>query len=154
MRKQSRQTSLVFIFIVIFVFAVLIYTKFPNHPFYNQNPTPLSVTYAGTLPCADCPGINESITLIQTGNNPPSGSFSIRDIYQERNNNQPFTTTGTWVQTTGTPQDPNAIVYELMPSENQSQVSYYLKINDNQIIMLDGNKQKIDSPFDTTLTKQ
>ncbi len=154
MKKNTKQYTIIYILIFLFVLFFLLYTKFPSHPFFNVSPKPVSQTYSGTLPCADCPGIFESVTFIQTGNNPPSGSYSIKDVYKERNDNKPFVTTSTWVETQGTPNDPNAIVYELMPETNKGQISYYLKLNDTQIVMLDSDKKMIDSPFDMKLTKQ
>lgn len=154
MKKKNKQNIVIYALIFTFAFLFLLYTKFPGHPFFNVSPKPVSQTYSGTLPCADCPGIDESVTFIQTGNNPSSGSYSIKDVYKERNDNKPFVTTGTWVETQGTATDPNAVVYELMPETNEGQVSYYLKLNDTQIVMLDGNKEKIDSPFNMTLTKE
>jgi copper homeostasis protein (lipoprotein) len=35
-------------------------------------------TFTGKLPCADCPGIDETLVLA------PDGSFTLTDIYQER----------------------------------------------------------------------
>jgi copper homeostasis protein (lipoprotein) len=35
-------------------------------------------TFRGTLPCADCPGIDETLRL------QPDGSFTLTDVYRER----------------------------------------------------------------------
>ena len=41
-------------------------------------PLPLPASYAGTLPCADCPGIDTRLNLL------PDGQFQLRMTYQER----------------------------------------------------------------------
>lgn len=41
-------------------------------------PQPLPASYAGTLPCADCPGIDTRLNLL------PDGQFQMRMTYQER----------------------------------------------------------------------
>ena len=41
-------------------------------------PQPLPASYVGTLPCADCPGIDTRLNLL------PDGQFQLRMTYQER----------------------------------------------------------------------
>ncbi|MCE7031617.1 copper resistance protein NlpE [Lysobacter sp. GX 14042] len=45
-------------------------------------------TFEGTLPCADCPGIDTTLVLA------PDGTFQLTDAYQERDASN--TTEGTW----------------------------------------------------------
>ncbi len=47
-------------------------------------------TYTGTLPCADCPGIDTTVTL------GPDGMARVARVYREHNDGQPFTETGRW----------------------------------------------------------
>lgn len=47
-------------------------------------------TYTGTLPCADCPGINVEIIL------DADKSFTYNSTYIDRNDNQPFEDIGEW----------------------------------------------------------
>lgn len=153
---MNRRIVFIILLILLFVLGYLYYTKFPNNYFENLVAKPSVIKYSGTLPCADCSGINEQITFVQSQSNPPSGTFTINDVYQERNNNQPFITRGTWMQTTGTPNDKNAVVY-VLTSESVGnmgpQTSYYLKLGDSQIVQLDSDKNEIDAPFNMTLTK-
>jgi heat shock protein HslJ len=64
----------------------------------SAGPTPLPVpaTYAGTLPCADCPGIRLTLTLL------PDGSYRLRQTYADRPGT--FDETGRWeIQGDGAP---------------------------------------------------
>ncbi|MBI2028928.1 copper resistance protein NlpE N-terminal domain-containing protein [Candidatus Gottesmanbacteria bacterium] len=152
---MNRRVVFISLLILIFTLGYIYYTKFPNNYFENLVAKPSVVKYSGTLPCADCPGINEVITFVQSQNNPPSGTFTIRDVYQERNDNQPSVTKGTWMQTTGTANDSKAVVYVLTTEnigDSVPQTSYYLKLNENQIVRLDSDKNQIGAPFNMTLT--
>ena len=46
-------------------------------------------TFTGTLPCADCPGIDETLQLN------PDGSFKLTDVYRDRPSGT-HSTTGSW----------------------------------------------------------
>ena len=50
----------------------------------------LSGTYEGTLPCADCPGLQTLITFN------PDGTFYMEETYLERSD-KPIVTNGKWV---------------------------------------------------------
>jgi copper homeostasis protein (lipoprotein) len=50
----------------------------------------LSGTYEGTLPCADCPGLQTLITLN------PDGTFYMEEFYLERSD-EPIITEGEWL---------------------------------------------------------
>lgn len=144
---MNKRITFIILLIFIFVFGYLYYTKFPNNYFEGLVSKPSVAKYFGTLPCADCPGINEEITFVQSKNNPPSGTYTISDVYQERNNNQPITAIGTWVET--------GEILELTEENKSSttpQKSYYLKLNETQIVQLDSDKNKINTPSNMTLT--
>ncbi len=111
---------------------------------------PVTTTYTGTFPCADCTGVVRTITLTKAHPMAKSGTFVEHDLYQGKMTS-PIVTTGTWTLTTGAPFDPNAEVFKLQ-EENESVQSLYWMKNDTTIELLDTNGQKIDSPFNNDLT--
>lgn len=114
----------------------------------------LSTTYFGKFPCADCPGLDITITFNRSNPTATSGTYIEHDLYEQRNNNQPTTTVGQWMLSTGTPVDQNAQIYVLNPSGN-GQPSYYQVTDEgNTLQLLDPDKKPIDSPFNSKLTKQ
>ncbi len=113
----------------------------------------LSTTFSGKFPCADCPGLDITITFNRSNPNATSGTYIEKDLYEQRNNNQPQTTVGQWMLETGTPATPSAQVYVLNPSAN-GQPTYYQVIDENTLQLLDSDKNAVNSPFNSQLTKQ
>lgn len=94
--------------------------------------------YKGNLPCADCPGITETLIIAR------DGSYILEDIYQEKSQ-RPFQVQGKWIQTNN--------ILKLSP-EDGSQTNYFQIESSGDLTMLDSSMNKIDSPFNQTLTKQ
>lgn len=120
----------------------------PPAPAFSQ-PSPiesrnLTGVYKGTLPCADCPGIDE--TLIIAGTKPDTGTFILEDIYQEKSV-EPFQSQGSWELVSDN-------IIKIIPTGKNSSASYFEIQLNGDLLMLDSNMQKIDSPFNQTLTKQ
>jgi uncharacterized lipoprotein NlpE involved in copper resistance len=105
-----------------------------------------SGTYTGNLPCADCPGIKETLTLTATNSAQNSGSYVLEDLYEERDPN-PAKTTGTW-------EIINSNILKLTPDTASSQSQYFQVLSNGNLQMLGSNMQKIDSPFNSILSKQ
>ena len=114
-----------------------------NKPSVKPTPAPAASVYKGNQPCADCPGIAETLTLND------DQSYTDTLVYQDKD-----TTTvikGVWVKTTGMPKDTQASVLELSPETGSK--SYY-KVKEDKLYPLDENKEEINAPFDLSLTKQ
>jgi uncharacterized lipoprotein NlpE involved in copper resistance len=102
--------------------------------------------YKGDLPCADCPGIKETLTLTATDSAQTSGSYLIEDLYLERDP-KPFQTRGFWEVV-------NTHILKMIPQTDSPQPQYFQVLTNGNLEMLDSNMQKIDSPFNQILTKQ
>jgi uncharacterized lipoprotein NlpE involved in copper resistance len=98
--------------------------------------------YKGTLPCADCSGIEETLTL--AGTDSTSGTYILEDIYQGKST-PPFRTQGTWT------------IYnnniKLTPND-KSQLSYFKILDNGDLQMIDPDMKEIDSPFNQILIRQ
>lgn len=111
----------------------------------------LSEIYQGTLPCADCSGLLTELTFKKNAPEASGGAYLLKETYQGKND-KPFEKEGNWIMTKGNTKNPNSIIYEL-DSDKPGQSSYYLKVDEKTIKMLDRNKNEIESPFDLSLTK-
>jgi len=101
--------------------------------------------FKGILPCADCPGIETELTLVND---------DLRYVMKERYIDRSVTpriTTGTWSTLRGYKDDENAVIYWLDPESEREQ--YFLKTSDSTILMLDRSEERIQSPLNFTLKK-
>ena len=119
-------------------------------PAMAANPLVLG-PFVGTTPCADCPGIATELTLTRRDPDTAEGSYRLRTTYLERG--PPFEAAGDWTTLRGTPQDPDATVYELNPDEPGHE-QYWLKVGDDRVTMLDRDLNPIQSDLNFTLTLQ
>lgn len=119
----------------IFLAIVLIfYLAFKN--FFSQT------IYKGTLPCADCPGIEATLTFFN------NGTYSQIYLYEERNTS--FEEKGTWLKIPWK-KDTKKTVYQLTSSTGVK--TYYL-ISDDAIISLDSGMNELPPPYNAPLRAQ
>jgi uncharacterized lipoprotein NlpE involved in copper resistance len=96
-------------------------------------------TYTGTLPCADCPGIDETLVLELDGN------FVLTDTYRER----PGSTNvvqGSWSVEGGSR-------IRLDPGSKDQQDRLFAIEGTGSLVMLDTEGKPIESPFDYRLVR-
>jgi hypothetical protein len=116
-----------------------------------KSPMQLVAQYRGVLPCADCPGIDTTLSLLANSPNDLDHTrYVLKSSYQERNNT--FTETGTWTIVHGTPDHPGATVYQLKPKDG-GQPTNFLRISDNEILQLDSERRRIDSKLNFSLKR-
>lgn len=151
--KPRKKPDLPIIFIgilALIIISLYIFKALNPSPVKAPLPSPSSAApilngiYKGKLPCADCPGIEE--TLILAGTEAASGTYVLEDLYKEKSV-KPFLTNGTWEKI-------NSNILKIIPQDQKSPPSYFQIMDNNTLEMLDSNMQKIDSPFNQTLTKQ
>lgn len=95
----------------------------------------LPATFSGITPCADCPGIAETLTLRS------DGLFLLRRIYQDKSE-QPFVEHGRWTV------NENKLVLT-----NASETQFYEKINDNTLRKLDISGKPINTSANIDLNR-
>ncbi len=96
-------------------------------------------SFNGTLPCADCPGIDSTIEL------KGDGSYAVHDVYQERDAR--FDTTGTW-----TVEEAGKRI-RLDPNSKDEQDRLYEVVSNDELRMLDGDGKAIESGLDYSLRR-
>src|SRR5262245_53851947 len=80
-----------------------------------ETPQVTMLTYTGMLPCADCRGINTTLTLLAKSRlDTGGGTFELTEEYVGgRDGNRTVETRGRWILLRGTPTDVDATVYQL-----------------------------------------
>ena len=96
-------------------------------------------SFHGTLPCADCPGIDSTIEF------KGDGSYAAHDVYRERNAR--FDTTGTW-----TVEEAGKRI-RLDPNSKDEQDRLYALVSNDELRMLDGDGKAIQSGLDHSLRR-
>lgn len=108
--------------------------------------------FVGSLPCADCSGIEEQLTLFQDDATAQSGRYVMTDTYLGKSV-APHVEKGGWQAIRGTAKDPDARVFCLSPASG-GQPHYYLAAGIDSLKPLDAERREIDAPVDMTLRRQ
>ena len=95
--------------------------------------------FEGTLPCADCPGIDSSLELR------PDGTYRQHDRYRERDAS--FDASGTWTVETG------ATRLRLDPDDKDGVDRLYGIVGSDELQMLGADGQAPDSGLDSSLRR-
>lgn len=93
--------------------------------------TNFSGTFSGLIPCADCPGIELTVSF------KPDSSYTESMIYQERNSF--FKDTGRWAL--------DNKILTVQYNKVQSDPRYFLIKSDTTVAWLDADKKEIDGPL-------
>ncbi len=143
--KVSKKLLLIALLLAAVIFCLsAFYQKSPQSVTTQPSPSPIITLksidgiYKGDLPCADCPGITETLIIAK------DGSYILEDVYLEKSQ-KPFQVQGKWLQTNN--------ILKLSP-EDGSQTNYFQIEDSGDLTMLDSSMNKINSPFNQTLTKQ
>jgi copper homeostasis protein (lipoprotein) len=97
-------------------------------------------SFKGTLPCADCPGIDSTLEL------KGDGSYATHDAYQE-SDNASFDSTGTW-----TVEEAGKRI-RLDPNSKDEQDRLYEVVSNDELRMLDIEGKAIESGLDYSLRR-
>ena len=98
-------------------------------------------TYAGILPCADCPGIDTSIAFT------PEGGYTMSEIYQDSEGSS-FTGKGTWTVR----EDGKTLLLD--PEDKEEYDHWYEVVSPTELRMLDREGKPIDSKLDYSLRRK
>lgn len=112
-------------------------------------------SYEGILPAADCPGIRYSLT-VRSGEHSGDGRFTLVMTYLEAEDGKDvsYTVEGDRFTQRGTPDDNDAVVWQLVP-DDASEGRYNLLCEDGgeRLTLLDADFRRIDSELNYTLEK-
>lgn len=98
-------------------------------------------TYGGTLPCADCSGIDTSIAF------DPEGGYSMSEVYQDGSASS-FVTKGTWVVR----EDGKTVLLD--PEDKEERDRWFQVVSKDELRALDTQGNPIDSKLDYSLRRR
>ncbi len=98
-------------------------------------------TYAGILPCADCPGIDTTIAFT------PEGGYAMGEIYQDSDSSA-FTTKGTWT----VKEDGKTLLLD--PEDKDEYDRWYQVVSATELRLLDRDGKPVDSKLDYSLRRK
>lgn len=106
--------------------------------------------YSGKLPCADCSGILQTISIYTPGaNNYTDAYYVSTSIYEGRE--IAFVTASSWSLERGDAVDPDATVYSLDSNTSASHERYLLQ--GDTLVPLGSDGKPIQSPFNMSLKR-
>lgn len=111
--------------------------------------------YKGTLPCADCEGLDTVLRLYAKAKFDTTYAFYVRtQTYRGApHGDVVMTDRGDWAVLRGDATDENATVYQLNPDDEKNSDSLLLQDNGNALVQLDRDQKPIDSKMNLTLRK-
>jgi uncharacterized lipoprotein NlpE involved in copper resistance len=111
--------------------------------------------YKGTLPCADCSGLDMVLRLYAKGKFDTTYAFYVRtQTYRGApHGDVVLTDRGDWAVLRGDATDENATVYQLNPDDEQHSESLLLQDSGNALVQLDREQKPIDTKMNLTLRR-
>jgi copper homeostasis protein (lipoprotein) len=112
-------------------------------------------TYKGTLPCADCSGLDTVLRLYAKGKYDTTYAFYVRTrTYRGApHGDVVLTDRGDWAVLRGDAIDPDATVYQLNPDDQQHSESLLVKDQGAALVQLDRDQKPIDSKMNLALRR-
>jgi copper homeostasis protein (lipoprotein) len=111
--------------------------------------------YKGTLPCADCSGLDTVLRLYAKGKFDTTYAFYIRtQTYRGApHGDVVLTDRGDWELMRGDATDPDATVYQLNPDDQQHSDSWLVKDKGAVLMQLDREQKPIDTKMNLMLRR-
>lgn len=105
--------------------------------------------FFGTLPCADCSGIETTLRLSSDGSR-----FQLQSIYLGQKDNE-YIQSGNVISQTGYNNNEDAIIYTLMSENERDDSKYFLRksVTSDTLHMLDQDMKLIESELNYSLVK-
>ena len=116
-------------------------TASPDPAHTSRNALDWAGSYVGTLPCADCPGIDTTIAFT------PEGGYTMGEIYQDSDSSA-FATKGTWTVR----EDGKTLLLD--PEDKEEYDHWYEVVSPTELRMLDREGKPIDSKLDYSLRRK
>ncbi|HWS79279.1 MAG TPA: copper resistance protein NlpE, partial [Thermomonas sp.] len=98
-------------------------------------------TYGGTLPCADCPGIDTSVAFAA------EGGYSMSETYQDGTASS-FVTKGTWAVR----EDGKTVLLD--PEDKEERDRWFEVVSPSELRALDRDGKAIESTLDYSLRRK
>lgn len=109
----------------------------------ERDPT-VTRTYSGVVPCADCAGIETTVSLTKENKDAREGTYTMSLSYIGQDGDAVILK-GMWKTEKGRPGNPDATIIALS-MEKPEDVQYYLQRDPAHLVQLDREKNTINDP--------
>lgn len=109
--------------------------------------------YTGTLPCADCEGIETELTLTARNGYTTIGRYTLSETYLGKTS-EPFVVTGEWVVDMYEGEEYDVPVYILYDEDGNETGRHYLALDDETLVLLSTDGELIESDLPYELARQ
>jgi uncharacterized lipoprotein NlpE involved in copper resistance len=111
--------------------------------------------YKGTLPCADCSGLETVLRLYAKGKFDTTYAFYVwTQTYRGApHGDMVLSDRGEWAVLRGDATNPDATVYQLNPDDQQQSTSWLVSGQGSSLVQLDREQKPIDSKMNLTLRR-
>jgi hypothetical protein len=159
---MKKHSIYIIIAVTILLVGFLVYKNYSEPPVQEESvyvePLPMSGesigTFEGRFPCEICERTKVRLVLFEDQSNPTT--YVLHEVFVGQSDNV-YTTFGMWKKIEGN--NPDDVVYELNPErsaiKNSVSPTYYLKIDDNILLLLDQdlNTRVGDASYSFTLSR-
>ena len=128
--------------------------RFDHHPAPAQKMAAALIgVYCGMLPCADCQGIDTTLTLYaKSPQEFVNTSYLLQQTYRgTRDGDRTFAERGTWKLLKASAADPNATILQLR--SDRGEIQNFVRISNDELKLLDRERRDIASPFNLSLKR-
>lgn len=114
---------------------------------------PPNGTFRGKFACSDCQEIRTE--LILTGNSKDAnGMFTIKQMFVGKPAEKNIVTgSGKWILARGNKQNPEAVILQLIPTEGDLDLMYFLQVSDTEVKLLNNRQEEISDAKNYSLRK-
>lgn len=114
---------------------------------------PPSGTFRGTIGCTDCQGIRTELVL--TGSPKDANrTFTIKQTFVGKPADKSIVTgSGKWFLAKGNKQDPDAVILQLIPTDGDLDLMYFLQVSDSELKLLNRQQGEIGDSQNYSIRK-
>lgn len=104
---------------------------------------PPSGTFRGTIACSDCQGIRTELVL--TGSPKDANrTFTMKQTFVGKPADKSIVTgSGKWFLAKGNKQNPDAVILQLIPTDGDLDLMYFLQVSDSELKLLNRQQGEI-----------
>lgn len=113
----------------------------------NEQTKNSSIVYQGTLPCADCSGIETTLSLYRADDQP--SKYEMVSVYTGKDA-APLTETGKWSILSGQGASRNEVIYQLLDDNGGNQM---FLVSGDELRLLDADENVLPSSIPSVLKK-
>lgn len=114
---------------------------------------PPSGTFRGTIGCSDCQGIRTELVLTGSPKD-AKRTFTMKQTFVGKPADKSIVTgSGKWFLAKGNKQDPDAVILQLIPTDGDLDLMYFLQVSDSELKLLNRQQGEISDSQNYSIRK-